>query len=103
MKTEFVIHLMVSDNNHHDLTNLNNKTLVSISKAFGGFTVTEGRGGWVNEEGKLFDESILRVTVAADNTPENSGKLKQIALNYKQEANQEAVYLRAMDNTVLFV
>lgn len=103
MKTEFVIHLMVSDNNHHDLTNLNNKTLVSIAKAFGGFTVTEGRGGWVNEEGKLFDEAILRVTIAADNTPENSGKLKQIALNYKQEANQEAVYIRAMDGAVLFV
>jgi len=102
-KTEFIIHLVKQDNNGIDLSATNERFLRTIAQAFGGFTVTEARGGWVNPDGKLFDEPMLRVTIASENTPEQSGKLKQIALNYKSDANQEAVYIRGVDNTVLFV
>lgn len=103
MINEFIIHLVKNNNQGESLESLNNQTLMTIAKTFGGFTATEGRGGWVNPNGKLFDESILRVIIACDNTPENSGKLKQIALNYKEAASQEAVYIRAFDGVVLFV
>lgn len=102
-KIEFAIHLVQFDNQGQSLESLNNKTLMIVAKTFGGFTVTEGRGGWVNESGRLFDEPILRVTIACENTPENSGKLKQIAINYKEAASQEAVYIRGYNNQVTFV
>lgn len=103
MINEFAIHLVNRDNQGKDLSGLNNLTLQTIARAFGGFTVTEARGGWINNEGKLYDEPVLRVLIACENTPENSGKLKQIALNYKAEAGQEAVYIKAFDGAVLFV
>lgn len=103
MINEFAIHLVKQDNNGNDLTDLNNLTLQTVARAFGGFTVTEARGGWISDSGKLYDEPVLRVLIACENTPENSGKLKQIALNYKTEAGQEAVYVKAFDGAVLFI
>jgi hypothetical protein len=103
MQTEFIIHLVKQDNNGADLSATNERYLKIIAQAFGGFTATEARGGWISDEGKLFDEPVLRVTIASKNTPEQSGKLKQIALNYKVDASQLAVYIRGVDNTVIFV
>lgn len=101
---EFVIHLMQADNNGNSLAHSNNLYLERIARAFGGFTVAEGSGAWYSEESKkLYVEPVLRVVIACEETAENSSKLKAIALDYKQEAAQEAVYIRTIGGTVLFV
>jgi Protein of unknown function (DUF3574) len=102
MKEAF-IHLVKNDNQGRDLTDLNQSYLTLIAQTFGGFTVTEARGGWINPDGKLYDEPVLRVSIAMADTKETNEKLKQIATAYKALANQEAVYTVDTKGDVYFI
>ena len=102
MLKEAVIHLVKNDNNGNSLAELNETYLKTIAKTFGGFTVTDARGGWISDAGKLYDEPVLRVSIACDEEPETYGKLKQIATTYKQDANQVCVYIISI-NGVEFI
>lgn len=66
----------------------------NLAQAFGGFTCTRGKGGWVNGQGKLITEPVNVLTVAYDPSPVNDAKLASVANYIGQAGNQEAVYVR---------
>lgn len=65
---------------------------------FGGFTITDGIGGWVTDSGKLVVESVKIVTSYADikSTQTNKHKLADLAATKKEEWGQEAIGLEVV-------
>lgn len=53
------IYLMKKDNNGKDLTELNNDIIKELSDAFGGATVVDGQGYWVDNDTLYRDDNII--------------------------------------------
>lgn len=53
------IYLMKKDNNGKDLTDLNNGIIKNLSSAFGGCTVVDGQGYWVDDDTLYKDDNII--------------------------------------------
>lgn len=53
------IYLMKKDNNGKDLTKLNNGIIKELSDAFGGATVVDGQGYWVDNDTLYKDDNII--------------------------------------------
>lgn len=71
------IYLMKKDNDKKDLSRLNNYIIKNLSSAFGGATVVDGQGYWVNNDTLYKDDNII-VTC---NYSELSKEMKNIFLN----------------------
>jgi hypothetical protein len=70
-------------------------------EAFGGLTVTQGRGYWRNEAtGRDVEEPVEIYTVAADGTYDDDHALHRIAYTAAQRMKQVAVYVRDFDGHV---
>lgn len=65
---------------------------------FGGFTVSDGVGGWVMESGQLVKESIKKVSSYTDTqgVKNNLPKIKELAQAKKLEWGQEAISLEVV-------
>lgn len=104
MTKELIIHLVKFDNDGNALDAVNNATLLDIARTFGGFTATEGRGAWFDtDSGRLFDEPVIRVTIASNLGLSGIALLSRIANQYKAAAKQLAVYVRDENFNVTFV
>ena len=53
------IYLMKKDNNKKDLLKLNNDIIKNLSSAFGGATVVDGQGYWVDNDALYKDDNII--------------------------------------------
>jgi hypothetical protein len=96
---ENIIHLMKTDNQGNDLTELNDKFIQKICRLFGGATMTEGKGLWYSVTGVKFEDDILRVVTAfdpsasCDKLDNNRQHFENLAYEYMKEAMQESVYI----------
>ena len=74
----------------------------TLATRFGGYTETEGRGGWVNPRGELVQEQVRVYDVAAPaETPAEA--LLTIARELLRRTGEEAIYLRDLDGEVHLV
>lgn len=71
------IYLMKKDNGKKDLSKLNNNIIKNLSSAFGGATVVDGQGYWVDKD-TLYKDDIIIVTC---NYSELSDEMKASFLN----------------------
>ena len=53
------IYLMKKDNDKKDLSKLNNDIIKNLSSAFGGATVVDGQGYWVDNDALYKDDNII--------------------------------------------
>ncbi len=75
---------------------------LGLAKAFGGFTRTEGYGGYIMSDGSLKTEQVHIYDVAVS-TDLLIGMAKSLASQLCGMAEQETVYFRDIDGTVQFV
>lgn len=66
-----------------------------LAREVGGYTVHEVTGGWINAEGKLVEEPMLRYIVAADATMED--RLLSGAYHSAKLERQEALYFHGVE------
>ena len=71
------IYLMKKDNDKKDLSKLNKDIIKNLASAFGGATVVDGQGYWVNNDTLYKDDNII-VTC---NYSELSKEMKNTFLN----------------------
>lgn len=96
---ENIIHLMKTDNQGNDLSELNEIFIQKICRLFGGATITEGKGLWYSYTGVKFEDDILRVSTAFDPSASSDGLVnnrqhfEHLADLYKDEAKQGSVYI----------
>ena len=91
-------------NNHgQSLSQLALQVQKRLAETFGGFTLTEGYGGWISPTGKVHYEPVLVFDIAMDSKVSNIEALTSIAAKVAKEAEQEAVYVRLPGGSVHFV
>ena len=71
------IYLMKKDNDKQDLSKLNNDIIKDLSSAFGGATVVDGQGYWVDNDTLYKDDNII----VKCNYSELSNEMKASFLN----------------------
>lgn len=81
---------------HSDLTR-------SIIAKFGGVTITEGKGAWTAEDGKLFAEPVDIYTFAAPTDNNSRQWISARAYALLGEAGQLAIFVRYPDGEVEIV
>ena len=78
-------------------------TLARLVSAFGGATVTQGRGIWADNSGNLHDEPGEVVDVACEDNAISRATLTALARTFGQMAHELAVYLRLPSGEVLIL
>ncbi len=71
-----------------------------LCEAFGGFTLSYGRGGWKNDAGLLFREPVIIYDIAMETS--ESQTLRLIARGLLNDTDQEAIYMRLPTGEVVF-
>lgn len=71
-----------------------------LCEAFGGFTLSFGRGGWKNDAGLLFREPVMIYNIAMETA--DSQTLRFIARGLLKDTDQEAISLRLPTGEVVF-
>jgi hypothetical protein len=80
------------DNQGHKLTTP--KMLEKeLCQKFGGCTVYDGNGSWINNKGKLYAEPVSIIQTAYKNTAKNKSFIKKLIVKYGKLSSQEAVFL----------
>ena len=69
-----------------------NHYLAIIAQKYGGYTLTQGSGGWVNDNGLLIQETVY--IVDCDTEEPDKPFWHDLASTIKAETAQESVYLR---------
>ena len=77
LKNSVSIYLMKKDNDKKDLSKLNNDIIKNLSSAFGGATVVDGQGYWVDDDTLYKDDNII----VKCNYSELSNEMKASFLN----------------------
>lgn len=92
------------DNDGVSLEAENKTVLVGIASDFGGFTLTEGRGAWV-DNGKLYYDESLIVDIAynGDNPTEFVQNVRDVAEEVKTSHRQQAVYVHFCEADIRFI
>lgn len=91
LKNEFSIQLMKQDNDGVSLNSLNDKIKMTACLRFGGCTLLESNGYWVDDSNQLFADDSYRMIV---NFSQDENTLDYLLNLVKMElvgANQEAV------------
>ena len=75
-----------------------------FGSTFGGFTTTEGRGGWVTDAGQLVTEAVVMVKsfCTDDMLQQHLQDVLDLAEKLKQSMSQEAVSLE-VNGTIYFI
>ena len=89
-------------NDGSDLTDCHAALQSTLCATFGGFTVTQGQGGW-RDGSTVYMDSVAVYDVASDATEENRAKLESLALFYGHMASQHCVYVRHAAGDVVMV
>ncbi len=77
-----------------DLMHVAVHTEEAIIQEFGGATVTNGNGFWLDAERKLCAEPIRVIDVAYEQNKANDAKLYDFAWKFMHDGKQKEVYLR---------
>ncbi|MDO6523282.1 molybdenum cofactor biosynthesis protein MoaE [Shimia thalassica] len=95
MKTELVIPTL--DNNGSDNAEIIRKSIAAMCQTFGGATVYDASGFWVNADGRLYEDGVKVIVSAA--TEENAALdlMRDIARDVLDATDQEAVFLAVGD------
>lgn len=104
MLTEHIIHIPLFTNDRKGLTSYHLRFKQTLCALFGGYTVTQCEGGWVDPNSStLYEEEMLRFVTAFD---DNDEKLEQAFLDLaneaKRECEQEAIYI-VLNGEVRFI
>ena len=91
-----------NDNGGRPLNQLHRKICDRLVRTFNGFTKTSSTGSSVRENGEIVEESVFDYTIAAQGS-EAEAQLYQLAAWIAFVAEQDAVYVRLLDGTVVFV
>ena len=75
----------------------------AFCKVFGGFTAYDVRGGWMNEQGKLFRDESVSYHIAMEETPECFDALRTLARAAAGECKQEAIFIVLPNGNVEFI
>ena len=100
--SEFRVIVPQRDDNDFDRKDLHNKIIGHIVRTFGGFTVTEGYGGYImRSTGRLAKEPVYIFDIA---TAKDSADVlfwaESLASGIKRDMGQESVYFRNVDGKV---
>lgn len=71
-----------------------------LAENFGGYTAQSVHGGWVDYDGELIEEPMIRYTVAADESREQ--EVCDIAHAWADEMQQDALYFVGTGGAVVF-
>ncbi|MGH2619839.1 MAG: hypothetical protein ACRDHG_04630 [Anaerolineales bacterium] len=82
-----------------DPTTVEAKMLV----AFGGFTRTDGLGGWIAPDKHVFREPVFVYALAMEDTDANLSELVALANYVKTTYSQQCVYVRKPDGAIIFI
>lgn len=82
------------DNDRHSLQHVRHYAELAMCKAFGGCTVANAKGSWVDPQGKLVSEPVWTFTSACEPNEASNRTLEKIARYIGHEGRQQAVYLR---------
>ena len=74
-----------------------------LCDTFGGFTLTQGCGGYRFDSGEVKLESVVIYNIAMSDTPENASKLRTIAKHEASLAEQESVMITLPNGNVEFI
>lgn len=88
------LYLVKQDNDHNSLYDLNRRYIKVLSKRFNGSTTYNGRGLWIDEDGKEFPDNITICELFVD--PAELGDTLEhffigVAKSYKHDARQMCV------------
>lgn len=93
---EGLITIPKCDNDGHSLDHLVESTMMAFAKHFGGVTVVDAIGSWIDQEtGKLYREPVTQIITAYD--PEckaHDAFIRRIAFQIAEASDQLAMYVR---------
>jgi hypothetical protein len=93
MKTEAKLIIPNTAKSPGDAARALQVTCRDCAAAFGGYTVTQGDGGWMDPAGVLITEPVSILTVACENTIAAMDILDTIADNVGHWARQDCIYI----------
>ena len=85
------IYLMKKDNDKKDLSKLNNDIIKNFSSAFGGATVVDGQGYWVDDNTLYKDDNIIVTCNYSNLSNEMKASFLKAIKKEFEEAQQLAV------------
>jgi hypothetical protein len=83
-----------------EATKLHGHLQKRLATTFGGFTATEGDGGWIDDAGKLITERVRVYVVANQGDEGEAAKLRNIARWLAKESGEDCIYIRYADGEV---
>lgn len=105
MLTQAILILPKLDNDGRPLDAVHFALELDLMEAFGGFTATESRGGWIDaDDGKEYRDDGVLYLIAADFEAKGRRlrrRLENIAGRYAREARQVSVYVAHADGEVV--
>jgi hypothetical protein len=99
---EAVFILPLSTNYGRPLINLHRQLKADLCKGFGGYTSEPVTGGWVSDDGTLYEDNSLRYTVAVLPGEDEDNLITIISL-YGRKAEQGCLYYRGTGDNVEFI
>jgi len=82
-----------ADNEGRDLGAVHYSLRRAIASEFGGFTALDSFGGWIDDSGKLYEESGVTYQIACEDSESSRLKLRDIAIIHGRAAAQLAVFV----------
>ena len=70
---------------------------------YGGFTAYDVRGGWMNEDGKMFHDESVAYHIAMDDNNGNIEKFRGLAQAAAGEFQQECIFIALPNGDVEFI
>lgn len=70
---------------------------------FGGYTAYDVQGGWMNDDGKLFNDESVAYHIAMDDNNVNVEKFRGLAQAAAGEFQQECIFIALPNGDVEFI
>ncbi|AUQ92776.1 hypothetical protein PhaeoP24_04218 (plasmid) [Phaeobacter inhibens] len=91
MKVELIIPTL--DNDGSDNSAIIERNIAQMCKLYGGATVTDAKGYWINDEGRLFEDAVKVLVSATTDKDSAMAELEKLAQDILDATDQEAVFL----------
>lgn len=92
--------LPLADNDGRPVEAAHDYLKARVCRLFGGFTANPVMGGWMDNDGRLYEDRSIAYDVAMADTAENAKSVATIARIAGDMAKQLAVYTRLPDGSV---
>lgn len=91
MKVELII--PTNDNDGSDNAEIIKSAITDLCKLYGGATVYNASGYWVNDEGRLYEDEVKVLVSAATDKEAAKAELHNLARDILDLTDQEAVFV----------